>query len=114
MASDPGPPPLQTHEDPEGQRHASDTAVQAESPGPEEARHPDAPAPDPVAHPAGAPSRAVGGALLIAFIASILTVGTLAAFSASDRNLWWGAVIAAASGTVVGAAWGVTGDGGTS
>jgi hypothetical protein len=109
MASDPGPPPLTTHEDPEGRHPASDPAVQAESPGPEPAHHPDIPAPDGTTHPDSGSGRAVAGAVLIAFLATILTVGTMAAFSAADRTLWWGALVAAGAGIVVGAAWGAAG-----
>jgi hypothetical protein len=91
MASDPGPSPLTTHEEPEGRHPASDPAVQAESPGPEPARHPDIPVPGAAAHP----DRPVGR--------------TMAAFSAADRTLWWGAAGAAGAGVVVGAAWGAAG-----
>ena len=109
MASDPGPPPLTTHEEPEGRHLASDSAVQAESPGPELAKHPDAPRAEGTLHPDSAAGRAVAGAVLLAFLAAILTVGVLAAFSARDRTLLWGAIVAAAAGVVVGAGWGAAG-----
>ena len=109
MASDPGPPPLIAHEDPEGRHSASDPAVQAESPGPELAQHPDVPAPERATHPDSSVGRGVAGAVLLAFLAAILTVGAMAAFSADERSLWWGAVVAAGAGAVVGAVWGAAG-----